>query len=140
MTDNELVRCAAAYRAHAYAPYSGFAVGAALLTQSGKVYGGGNGENASYPDGLCAERGAIAAAVTAGERSFAALAVIADSPTPCAPCGMCRQMLVEFPLKRVILANLSGAVRVMTPAALLPHAFGAAALPTKELSDENSHC
>ena len=140
MKDNELIRRAGEFRSRAYAPYSGFAVGAALLAASGRVYGGANVENASYPVGICAERTAIAAAVTAGERAFKALAVIADSPAPCAPCGMCRQMLMEFPLKRVILANTAGAVRVLTPAELLPHAFGAAALPTKELIHEDTDC
>lgn len=140
MNDNELIRCAAEFRSRAYAPYSGFAVGAALLAASGRVYGGVNVENASYPVGICAERAAVAAAVTAGEHDFEALAVIADSPAPCAPCGMCRQMLMEFPLKRIILANTAGAMRVLTPAELLPHAFGAAALPTKELIHEDTDC
>ena len=139
MNDKELAAHAAEYRSHAYAPYSGFAVGAALLARSGRVYGGVNAENASYPVGICAERAAIAAAVTAGEREFEALAVIADSPEPCAPCGMCRQMLMEFPLKRIILANVSGAVRVLTPSELLPFSFGAAALPSKEVQHEDTH-
>ena len=140
MNDNELIRRAAEFRSRAYAPYSGFAVGAALLAASGRVYGGVNVENASYPVGICAERAAVAAAITAGEHDFEALAVIADSPAPCAPCGMCRQMLMEFPLKRIILANTAGATRVLTPAELLPHAFGAAALPTKELIHEDTDC
>ncbi|GAA0211016.1 cytidine deaminase [Selenomonas dianae] len=140
MNDNELIRRAAEFRSRAYAPYSGFAVGAALLAASGRVYGGVNVENASYPVGICAERAAVAAAVTAGEHDFEALAVIADSPAPCAPCGMCRQMLMEFPLKRIILANTAGATRILTPAELLPHAFGAAALPTKELIHEDTDC
>ena len=140
MNDNELIRRAAEFRSRAYAPYSGFAVGAALLAASGRVYGGVNVENASYPVGICAERAAVAAAVTAGEHDFEALAVIADSPAPCAPCGMCRQMLMEFPLKRIILANTAGATRILTPAELLPHAFGAAARPTKELIHEDTDC
>ena len=135
MTDDELIARAAAARTRAYAPYSGFAVGAALLTESGSVYEGVNVENASYPVGICAERAALAAAVSHGERRFAALAVIAASPDVCAPCGMCRQMLMEFPLRRT-----TGAVRVMTPAELLPCAFGAAALSAKERRNEISHC
>ena len=131
MTDRELIARAAAARGRAYAPYSGFSVGAALLTENGNVYEGVNVENASYPVGICAERAAIAAAVSCGERHFAALAVIADSPDVCVPCGMCRQMLVEFPLRRILLANTAGTVRVMTPAELLPCAFGAEALPGK---------
>lgn len=140
MTDNELIARAAEFRSRAYAPYSGFAVGAALLASSGRVYGGVNVENAAYPVGICAERAAIAAAVTAGERAFEALAVIADSPAPCAPCGMCRQMLMELPIERIILANTAGAVRVLTPAELLPHAFGAAAFLTKESDHEDPCC
>ena len=135
MTDRELVARAADVRRHAYAPYSGFAVGAALLGRSGKVYAGVNVENASYPVGICAERAAVAAAVAAGERTFEALAVVADSPDVCPPCGMCRQMLMEFPITRIILANTAGKQRVLTPADLLPLAFGAAALPLKETSE-----
>jgi hypothetical protein len=132
MIDSELVAAAVRFRESAYAPYSRFAVGAALLGRSGRVYGGVNVENASYPVGICAERAAIARAVTDGERDFDALAIVADSPGVCAPCGMCRQMIVEFPIGRVILANLRGDMHVLTPAELLPHAFGAAALPAKE--------
>ena len=132
MTDRELVAQALRFRENAYAPYSHFAVGAALLGRSGRVYGGVNVENASYPVGICAERAAIARAVADGERDFEALAVVADSPGVCVPCGMCRQMIAELPVGRVILANLRGDLRVMTPAELLPHAFGAAALPGKE--------
>ena len=124
MTDRELVAAATRFRENAYAPYSRFAVGAALLARSGRVYGGVNVENASYPVGICAERAAIARAVTDGERAFDALAVVADTPDVCAPCGMCRQVMAEFPIRRVILA----------PSELLPHAFGAAALPAKEES------
>ena len=129
MTDRELVARAAEFRSRAYAPYSGFAVGAALLGRSGRIYGGVNVENASYPVGICAERAAIARAVTDGERAFDALAVVADTPDVCAPCGMCRQMLMEFPMERIILANTAGDLRVLTPEELLPLAFGAAALP-----------
>ena len=129
MTDRELVAEAKRFRTHAYAPYSGFAVGAALLGKSGRIYGGANIENASYPVGICAERAALAHAVSEGERAFAALAVIADSPDVCTPCGMCRQMLMEFPMERIILANTAGDLRVLTPEELLPLAFGAAALP-----------
>ena len=140
MNDSDLIARAAEFRRHAYAPYSGFAVGAALLARSGRVYGGVNVENASYPVGICAERTAIAAAITAGEREFEALAVIADSPGSCAPCGMCRQMIVEFPIARIILANTAGDMRVLTPAELLPYAFGAAALSVKESKNEDTDC
>ena len=140
MNDKELIARAAEFRRHAYAPYSGFAVGAALLARSGRIYGGVNVENASYPVGICAERAAIAAAVAAGEQEFEALAIIADSPEPCAPCGMCRQMIVEFPITRIILANTAGDMRVLTPAELLPYAFGAAALSVKESKNEDTDC
>ena len=136
MNDSELIARAAEFRSRGYAPYSGFAVGAALLGRSGRVYGGVNVENAAYPVGICAERTAIAAAVAAGEREFEALAIIADSP----PCGMCRQMIVEFPIARIILANTAGDVRVLTPADLLPYAFGAAALSIKEPKNEDTDC
>ena len=129
MTDRELVAAATRFRENAYAPYSRFAVGAALLARSGRVYGGVNVENASYPVGICAERAAIARAVTDGERAFDALAIVADSLDVCAPCGMCRQMLMEFPIERIILANTAGDLRVLAPEELLPLAFGAAALP-----------
>ena len=134
MTDRELVAAATRFRENAYAPYSRFAVGAALLARSGRVYGGVNVENASYPVGICAERAAIARAVTDGERAFDALAVVADTPDVCAPCGMCRQVMAEFPIRRVILANLRVDMHVFSPSELLPHAFGAAALPAKEES------
>jgi cytidine deaminase len=123
--DGELVARAAAVRAHAYAPYSSYRVGAALLAASGRVYVGVNVENASYPVGLCAERAAVGTAVTAGERRFVALAVVADGPLPAAPCGLCRQTLYEFaPALRVVMATVGGARRTATLADLLPDAFG----------------
>ena len=97
----ELIRQAVIARADAYAPYSGFKVGAALLTEDGKVYTGCNIENAAYSPSLCAERCAIAKAVSSGERQFKAIA-IAGAPEdeealkPCYPCGVCRQVMQEF--------------------------------------------
>ena len=123
MTDEELVQTAIAYRKHSYSPYSHFAVGAAVLTKSGKVYGGCNIENASYPVACCAERTAIFKAVSEGERDLAALAVVADTPGPCAPCGMCRQAISEFRIPKIIMANLHGARKTVTLAELLPFAF-----------------
>ena len=100
LTYRELYRAARKAAAAAYAPYSAFHVGAALLTASGTVYTGVNIENASYPVGLCAERSAMAKAVTAGERDFTAIAIYGASEggeaEPCQPCGMCRQFLYEF--------------------------------------------
>ncbi|MBW7922090.1 MAG: cytidine deaminase [Rubellimicrobium sp.] len=116
---------ARAVRPRAWAPYSGFAVGAAIRTASGQVYTGVNVENAAYPEGTCAEAGAIAAMVAGGDTAIAEVAVIADAPEPVPPCGGCRQKLAEFagPEVRVTMANLQGVERVMTLAELLPGAF-----------------
>lgn len=124
----ELVRLARAARANAYCPYSGYAVGAALLAVSGRVYVGANVESASYGATICAERAALAAAVSAGERRFAAIAVAAGD-APATPCGICRQLLAEFGDMTVIGAAAAGGGFVETTlAALLPAAFTAAAI------------
>lgn len=128
VNDNSLVLQAIAAAGRAYAPYSGYAVGAALLTISGRVYLGVNVENASYGATICAERSAIAQAVSNGEREFVAIAVVSRSAG--SPCGICRQVLAEFgPQTRVILANLDGEIRLtVTVDGLLPDAFSAQAL------------
>ena len=120
-----LVERATAARERAYAPYSGFPVGAAVLGAGGQIWTGANVENASLGATLCAERVALAAAVAAGERQIQALAVVADTPQPVAPCGLCRQMLQEFavPGCLIILANLQGDRQILTQAELLPWAF-----------------
>ncbi|HHY31897.1 MAG TPA: cytidine deaminase [Firmicutes bacterium] len=124
MDRDTLIELAKSARERAYAPYSRFQVGAALLGQSGKVYTGCNVENASYPAGVCAERCAVAKAVSEGERDFSAIAIVADTEGPCAPCGICRQVLVEFgPGIQVIMSNLRGDVMVAAAADLLPGAF-----------------
>jgi len=114
-------------RENAYAPYSGFKVGAALRTATGAVFTGCNVENVAYPEGTCAEAGAIAAMCAAGVREIAEMLVVADSPSPVPPCGGCRQKIAEFagPEMRITLANLGGARLEMTVAELLPGAFGA---------------
>lgn len=132
MDAKELLEMAIAARKNAYIPYSHFAVGAAVLTESGKVYTGCNIENSSYGLTCCAERNAIFAAVCAGELRFKMLAVAADSPTPVAPCGACRQVIAEFNIPLVIMGNLKGSTKTMTAEELLPYSFGAASMEKGE--------
>jgi len=121
---NELVGAARVVRENAHAPYSGFKVGAAALAASGWVYTGCNVENASYGLTICAERSAIARAITSGERQIIAIAIVADSPQPSAPCGACRQVLAEFAGDiPVILENLKGKRVVYSLNELMPHRF-----------------
>ena len=132
MTDEDLIAAARAARERAYVPYSHFKVGAALLAADGTVYTGCNVENASYGLCNCAERTAFFAAIAAGAapRRFAKLAVVGDTPGPIAPCGACRQVILELggPDLPVLLANLGSARESTTAAALLPGAFDAASL------------
>jgi cytidine deaminase len=122
-----LVRQAHAARQRAYAPYSDYAVGAALLTESGSVYVGCNVENAVYPLAMCAERVAVFKAVCAGERRFRAIAVVTRNGG--APCGSCRQVLREFGEHTLVLiADTEGNYRETTVAELLPDSFSAADL------------
>ncbi|RRR72275.1 MAG: cytidine deaminase [Candidatus Viridilinea halotolerans] len=122
---NTLIGAAIAARNLAYAPYSRFAVGAALLTASGRIFSGGNIENAAYPLAMCAERVALFSAYAASERDIRALAVVTPTHDVASPCGACRQVMLELaPHARVILLNLTGAVRYTSPAELLPHGFG----------------
>lgn len=121
----QLIEQAKLYRTRAYAPYSGFAVGAALLTAGGEVYGGCNVENASHPAGRCAEQTAVQKAVSEGARDFIAIATIADGPEVCVPCGVCRQVLSEFAADMwVIIANTDGKREVVRLQELLPRPFG----------------
>ena len=123
MNFQPLIEQAKAVRQNAYAPYSGFAVGAALLAKSGRVYCGCNVENLSFGLTICAERNAVFAAVAAGEREFEAIAVVADSREPVTPCGACRQVLAEFaPDLPVCSANLEGQTFESTISELLPRA------------------
>lgn len=131
MDAKELMKIARKARQNAYAPYSHFAVGAALLAKSGKVYTGCNIENASYGLTCCAERNAIFAAVGAGERRFKMLAVAADSPEPVAPCGACRQVIAEFGIPLVVMGNLKEATKTMTAEELLPYGFGQESMNNK---------
>ena len=133
MTDLELMKAAVAAREYSYSPYSGFKVGAALLTKSGKVFSGCNVENAAYTPTNCAERTAIFKAVSEGAVRFSAIAVVGGrrgeiSPF-CAPCGVCRQVLVEFcsPDLTVILGTPEN-FSVHTLGELLPFSFTGAVL------------
>lgn len=123
MTDRELYTIAMEARLSAYAPYSEFMVGAALLTSDGKVYTGCNIENASYSLGCCAERTAIFKAVSEGSCEFTAIAIAGgkdNTDNACYPCGACRQVMTEFCGKdfRIILAD-----RTLTLADIMPYAF-----------------
>jgi cytidine deaminase len=126
ISDDDLIARAQAARARAYAPYSSFEVGAAVLSE-GEVFDGANVENASYGLALCAERNAVAHAVLDGVRELEAVAVVTGTSPPAAPCGMCLQTLREFTTEpgklRVLLANPKGEVRRYTLAQLLPHGF-----------------
>lgn len=121
---------AIAVRANAYAPYSKFKVGAAVRATSGMVYVGCNVENAAYPEGTCAEAGAIAAMIAAGETELVAAYVVAGAAQPVPPCGGCRQKLAEFAKGdvEVTMATMSGDEQVIRMDALLPGAFDAAFL------------
>ncbi len=120
----ELIEMAGRVRENAYAPYSHFKVGAALLADDGKIYPGCNVENASYGLSVCAERAAVFHAVSHGATSFQALAVIADLEEPVPPCGACRQILAEFSQEMpIIMTNLQGKIRRMKVQDLLPYVF-----------------
>lgn len=109
----------------AYAPYSNFKVGAAILAENGSIYRGVNVENVAYPEGTCAEAGAIAAMIADGAQRISQVYVVADSPTPVPPCGGCRQKLAEFAdgNVKVTMATLCGTELTLRVADLLPGAF-----------------
>jgi cytidine deaminase len=127
MNDDALIASAREARDAAYAPYSGFRVGAAVRTRDGRVFGGCNVENAAYGLCNCAERTALFGAVAAGVSpgAFERIAVIADTAEPVSPCGACRQVMLELGGEGlvVVLANLAGASRVTTAGELLPGGF-----------------
>lgn len=146
MTDRELYQRAMEARIHAYVPYSGFAVGAALLAEDGRVWTGCNIENAACSPGNCAERTAFFKAVSAGERHFAAIAVAGGAAEGevldfCPPCGVCRQVMREFcdPERfRIILGNSEGVLKSFTLEQLLPLSFGAEQLKRVEAVEKQS--
>jgi len=120
-----LLKAAKSVRENAHAPYSNFKVGAAVRAASGKIYVGCNVENVAYPEGTCAEAGAIAAMVAAGEVELVEALVIADSPMPVSPCGGCRQKMAEFGAGDVVvtMTTMAGNSTEMTLEQLLPGAF-----------------
>lgn len=120
-----LLAAALEARRHSHSPYSRFAVGAAVLTESGDIFGGTNIENRSFGVTICAERSAIAAAVSAGHRRFRAVAIVTASTPPSPPCGLCRETLIEFcpPDMPVLLSNPDGERRDFTLGELFPEPF-----------------
>ena len=122
----ELIAAAASARQRAHAPYSRFAVGAAVLDEQGRIHAGCNVENAAYPQGWCAEASALAAMVLAGGQRALAVAVCAAAKQPVTPCGGCRQKLREFAADDcpVWVADLNGIQATFTLGGLLPHSFG----------------
>jgi cytidine deaminase len=127
----QLFAAAKAAQAHAYAPYSRFHVGAALRSESGAIFAGCNVENAAYPQGTCAEAGAISGMALAGDRRIAEILVIGDGDALCTPCGGCRQRIREFaaPATLIHIAGPEGMRATFTLAELLPASFGPEHLP-----------
>ena len=128
---SDLFEKARTVRENAHAPYSKFKVGAALRTVSGEEFIGCNVENSAYPQGTCAEAGAIAAMISAGEKEISEICIVADNPSPVSPCGGCRQKLAEFSTSstKVHLANLKGILASHSLGELLPHSFSSDHLP-----------
>jgi cytidine deaminase len=118
-----LVNSAQAVREHAYAPYSKFRVGAALLSGSGRVYVGCNVENATYGATICAERAAVCSMVAAGESKLTALVVFSDASPPATPCGICRQVLAEFAEDAIVIVATPRLQKTLSLAELLPERF-----------------
>ena len=122
---SELIEKALEAREKAYAPYSKFKVGAAVLTAGGKIYTGCNVENASYPVGICAERVAMSKAVADGETEFTVIAIVGSGENYCMPCGMCRQFMAEFCKEdfEIIVAKGIDDYKIMKIGELLPYTF-----------------
>ena len=123
MDYKKLINTAIKYQKNAYAPYSKFLVGASVLCQNGKIFGGANIENASYPCGICAERVALSKAISEGENKFVAVAIVGDGKNYCYPCGLCRQFLSEFGNIKIIVANSVNDFVETDTKTLLPNSF-----------------
>jgi cytidine deaminase len=135
MMDSELVKAALSAQAKAYAPYSKFRVGAALRDEHGKIHVGCNVENASYPEGSCAETGAIAALIAGGGKKITEIVIVADGADPVTPCGGCRQKMREFGAfdLPVHCCDETGKLKkTMTLGDLLPASFGPSHLSTRK--------
>jgi len=133
-TGSALFEAARRARARAYAPYSGFKVGAAILADNGRIYVGGNVENAAYPEGICAETAAIAAMIQDGGAAVAAIAVVGAGQALVTPCGGCRQRIREFarPATPIHVCGLRGLRKRFTLKQLLPESFGPDNLKTRK--------
>jgi len=124
MTDKELIKKADTVKENAYVPYSGFPVGAALMSKDGTVFTGCNVENATFGATICAERTAITKAVSEGHKQFSRIAIISEATDYCLPCGICRQVLMEFsPDIELLCAKADGSYESYRLEELLPHAF-----------------
>src|SRR4051794_20431923 len=130
----DLFEAATAIRDKAYVPYSGYRVGAALRSASGRIYAGVNVENAAYPVGTCAEAGAISAMVAGGDRTLTEIAVVAEGGALVTPCGGCRQRIFEFGGPKAVIwaADLRGQRRRFTADELLPFAFGPSSMEAND--------
>jgi cytidine deaminase len=123
VSEDELIEAARAVRAKAYAPYSGFLVGAAVLTDTGQIHVGCNVENASYGATICAERSAISKMVASGETKIVTVAVFVDDTEPAMPCGICRQVIAEFGPHAEIISATPRETKRSSIDRLLPDAF-----------------
>ncbi|CUH94163.1 hypothetical protein P22_0225 [Propionispora sp. 2/2-37] len=135
-TADKLIAEAVQARENAYAPYSKFKVGAAVVTGKGKLYSGCNIENASYSLCTCAERTAIVKAVSSGEKNLRWMAVVADTAQPVAPCGACRQLMAEFGIEKIVMASTAGQRKIVSVTELLPYSFNPSMLLGEELHSE----
>lgn len=133
----KLIQAAKSGRECAYVPYSNFKVGAAVLTKNGKIYTGCNVENASYGLSNCAERTAIFKAVSEGHQELTAIAIVADTVKPVAPCGACRQVMSEFGISKVIMSNLQEEEYIVTLEELLPYSFEKNICQEKRIMEAN---